>query len=144
MTDRNRESQLWAWLRAGADKLRKLADLIRIENGVAVGTPDVEGCYDGGTFWCELKVAHALRAGWRIHITPSQVRRARARCRAGGRSWVLVRCCGATAHLNRHYLVDGMDAERLLEPIGTEELQLLSKVHADADAVFIVKTMAGK
>lgn len=143
--DRNRESQLWAWLRKAADMLRKDADVQRIENGVAKGTPDVEGCIRGETFWCELKVAHAMANDrWRIHITVSQVRRARARRRAGGRSWVLIRACGATAHLNRHYLVDGFDAEHLLEPVSTDELQKMSAVHADASSDFILQTMAGK
>lgn len=141
---RTSESQLWSWLRTGAQSLKKEADVIRIENGVAVGTPDVEGCIRGGTFWCELKVAYVQRKGLKILVTPAQVRRARARCRAGGRSWILIRVCGATAHLNQHFLVDGMEAERLLEPITLADLTAISRVHTDASAVFILEMMAGQ
>lgn len=54
-----RESALWKWLSEGARK--RYGDnslfLQRIENGLERGTPDVEGCLHGQSFWLELKSA---------------------------------------------------------------------------------------
>lgn len=142
--DRNRETSLWNWLKEHLKELRpRRFDVQRIENAIAKGTPDVEGCIDGETFWCELKVAYPL---WgervRVKITQQQVNRAILRCRAGGRSWVLVRVCGETWRENRHFLVPGQHAARLLEPIGLDALYSLSACPPNAAAVELWKTMA--
>lgn len=144
--DRNKESSLWNWLKDHLPELRPLKhDVQRIENAVATGTPDVEGCIDGETFWCELKVAYPMFGDrWRVKITTSQVRRALRRERAGGRSWVLVRCCGETWRQNRHYLIAGKDAEELLEPVGGNRLAELSAAPSDAAAVELLRTMVGR
>lgn len=143
--DRSRETALWNWLKDHLKELRpRRHDVQRIENAVAKGTPDVEGCIDGETFWCELKVAHPMANDrWRVRITTDQVRRALRRTRAGGRSWVLVRVCGATWRQNEHYLVRGQDAEALLEPLLRSELLSLSAAQPSAAAVELLKTMVG-
>ena len=130
--NRSRESALWEWLKAGAKKAFEPSaiDIRRVE-GAATGTPDVECQIQyRKQFWCELKVAHEMANGmWNIKITPAQVRWARKRCRAGGNSWVLVR---VGSNPSRHYLIWGMDAERLLQPIsefGKDSLEQLSKVY---------------
>lgn len=144
--DRDRETALWNWLKTHLKELRPLKhDVQRIENSIAKGTPDVEGCIDGETFWCELKVAYVLKADKiRIKITVDQVRRAQRRVRAGGRSWVLVRVCGATWRENKHYLVPGEHAEELLVPVARARLEELSAAAPHAAAVELLKTLVGK
>jgi hypothetical protein len=145
MADRSREASLWAWLKPNPGMLLgDYHDVIRIENCVAVGTADVEGCIGGGTFWCELKVARVLKCGdaW-VDITPAQVRRALRRTRAGGRHWVLIRYEGEGKR--RHYLVDGAASEALLERrLTVTELDALNKIDPYASASTILTTMAGK
>lgn len=145
VADRSRESALWAWLKTHLKELKPLKHHVhRIENSVAKGTPDVEGTIDGKSFWCELKVAHAMANDrWRVRITVEQVRFALRRSKAGGASWVLVRCCGRTWRDNKHFLVRGEDAEQLLQPIETSRLSELSACIPDAAAVEILKTLVG-
>lgn len=144
-SDRNRETSLWNWLKEHLKELRpRRFDVQRIENAVAKGTPDVEGCIDGETFWCELKVGYRLFGDRvRVRITQAQVNRAVLRCRAGGRSWVLVRLCGDTWRDNRHYLVPGHRAGRLLEPISIGDLEAASAAAPASAAVELWRTMVG-
>lgn len=143
--DRNRESALWNWLKDHLKELRpRKHDVQRIENACAKGTPDVEGCIDGETFWCELKVAYEMANDMlRVRITVPQVRRAERRVRAGGRSWVLVRVCGRTWRENEHFLIAGDMAEELLEPIPRARILELSASQPRAAAVELWKTMVG-
>jgi hypothetical protein len=146
MSDRNRESSLWGWLKDHLRELRPLKHHIqRVENAVAKGVPDVEGCIDGRAFWCELKVAYPMSGGQvRVRIEQSQVNWAIRRCRAGGRSWVLVRVTGRTWRDNRHYLVWGADAQELRQPIGLNRLAALSAAAPDCAAVELLRTMVDR
>jgi hypothetical protein len=144
--DRSKETSLWQWLKRAGDRMGKLCDLQRIEDSTKKGTPDVEGCLDGETFWCELKVAHEMAGGrWRVKLTTAQVLTARRRRRARGRSWVLVRVGSSPC---RHYLFDGLDVEQLHEaaaPLTEVQLQSGSVLAgADASASTIIETLAGK
>lgn len=143
--DRNRETALWNWLKDHLKELRpRKHDVQRIENAIAKGTPDVEGCIDGETFWTELKVAYPLWGDrFRIKITQAQVNRAILRERAGGRSWVLVRACGETWRDNRHFLVRGRDASELLQPVSRTRLEELSAAPPAAAAIELWETMVG-
>lgn len=143
--DRNKETSLWNWLKDHIKELKPLrSDIQRIENTVAKGTPDVEGCIDGESFWCELKVAYPMAGDkFRTKITVEQVRRALKRHSVGGRSWILIRTCGPTWRDNRHYLIRGCDAEELLEPTQRARLEELSVAHPASAAVELLKTMVG-
>jgi hypothetical protein len=105
----------------------------RIENAVASGTPDVEGCIGGRSFWVELKVAYEqpTRGTVRVKTTVHQVYWATKRRRVGGLSWYLIR---VGTHPNwSHYLVPGQFAEELLDrPIGLERLTELSPIDPKA------------
>jgi hypothetical protein len=145
VSDRSRESALWGWLKDHLKELKAKGlrhDVQRIENAVAKGTPDVEGCIDGRTFWCELKVAYPMANDHvRVKIEQAQVNRAVRRRRAGGRSWVLVRVTGKSWRENRHYLVDGLDADELRLPIPLARLAELSAVAPQSAAVEILQTL---
>lgn len=147
-SDRNRESALWGWLKTHLKELRQYGlkyDVQRIENTVGKGTPDVEGCIAGDSFWCELKIAHQMAGDKvRVRITADQVRKALRRVKAGGRSWVLVRVCGETWHTNRHYLVAGEHAEELMQPVSLARLEVLSAIPSDAAAVELLKALVGR
>lgn len=144
--DRTRETALWNWLKDHLKELRPLKhDVQRIENSIAKGTPDVEGCIGGDTFWTELKVAYPMAGDmFRVRITVPQVRRAMKRVSTGGRSWVLVRVCGDTWRENRHFLIPGDMAEELLQPVSRKRLAELSAAEPSAPAVELLKTMVGR
>ncbi len=146
--DRNRETALWNWLKTHLNELRAVGlrhDVQRVENAVGKGTPDVEGCIAGETFWCELKVAYEMANGMvRVRITADQVRRALRRERAGARSWVLVRVCGRTWRENRHFLVPGRDSEHLLNPLPLARLRELSSIDPAAAAVEVLKALVAR
>jgi hypothetical protein len=147
-SERNRETALWNWLKTHLNELRAVGlkhDVQRIENAIGKGTPDVEGCIAGETFWCELKVAYEMANNMlRVRITADQVRRALRREKAGGRSWVLVRVCGRTWRENRHFLISGQDAEELLNPLSRDRMLELSQVDPTAAAVEVLKALVGR
>lgn len=59
-----------------------------VESGaLAPGTPDLEGCIDGVSFWIENKQT----AGWACTLRPEQVGWLLRRSRARGRCFVLTR-----------------------------------------------------
>lgn len=145
MSDRSRETSLWGWLKDHLKELRPSKHHVqRVENAVAKGVPDVEGCVDGTSFWCELKVAYPMaNEHVRVRIEQCQVNWAIRRRRAGGRSWVLVRVTGRTWRENRHYLVDGLDAEELRQPISLQRLEELAVASPQSAAVELLRTMVG-
>ena len=144
--DRDRETSLWGWLDRGVSVLPGHPHVQRIENSCSEGTPDVEGCIAGETFWTELKVAYP-RANqmWLVKTTTAQIRKARRRRRAGGRSWFLIRLTGKTARLSRHILIEGLDAEALLDTPVSEEWLLKHNRLPDEWVVasIVLRTMAG-
>lgn len=90
-----RESSLWDTVRVN---LAPFADLVRVENAVEAGTPDVNYCLHGGKGegWIELKDADAwpARADTLLrldHVTTVQREWWLRRRRAGGRCFVLLR-----------------------------------------------------
>lgn len=88
---KTRESALWGWLSRGLKDLPR-CHVVRVENGAETGTPDIEGCLDGVQFWLELKVATISKKGViHVNITPDQVMWLRARVRAGGNAFLLIR-----------------------------------------------------
>lgn len=138
-----RESSLWKWLQQAEKKLDFTTDLHwrRVENLVAEGDPDVEGCYKGRAFNIELKVAdRPARPTTRVlgpsDIRPRQIPWAKARWAAGGRSYFLIQVgSSATA---RRYLIAGKLGSGI---IGADEewLRKNSIVMPDADQVRIIE-----
>ena len=100
----NPEAGLWKELRRAILMAYPNSDLVRIENVLTSGTPDVNGCVEGTDFWCELKVIALLppRNGpVRIpHYTQDQRLWIRRRGLAGGRVGLLLQ-----VNYPRHYLV---------------------------------------
>lgn len=131
--DRTRETAFWKWLKSGVARLSKPHHVQRIEDTTKSGTPDVEGCIDGRSFWAELKVAYEqpTRGTVRIKTTSFQAYFAIKRREAGGLSWYLIR---AGMHPNwEHYLIPGQHAEELLDkPISVQRLRNLSAVDPKA------------
>lgn len=141
---RSKETSLWGWLKASADRMGKRAHVQRIEDDTKSGTPDVEGCIESKAFWCELKVAYPMaKDRVRIKITTDQVRWARKRVRASGKAFILIRVDGLTRADVRHFLIPGgNDAEELLEPISIDRLTELSLCHPKDKAPIVLGLMA--
>lgn len=142
--DRDRESNLWGWLRDALPKLPQKKHVQRIEDSTKSGTPDVEGMVQGGEpFWIELKVAYEqVRSPIvRVKTTDKQVYFALKRTQVGGLSWYLIR---VGKHPHRfHFLIPGELAEALLDkPVSLDWLHEHSACDPQETAVGIILTAA--
>jgi hypothetical protein len=119
------ESQMWSSFQK---VFKAFGDLVRIENAVAAGTPDVNYCFHGCEGWIEFKeVAEWPPNGGPLrvpHFTPRQRLWLRRRRRAGGRAWLLLRVRATSEWL----LFDGAVAAELLGTSAREVLQLAARV----------------
>lgn len=96
-----RERKMWMDLRPQLMRADPTAHIERIENAAALGTPDVTLCWYGVEAWIELKcIARFPRDPLAIvkidHYTRNQQLWQRARGRAGGRVFLLLRVDGPT------------------------------------------------
>ena len=121
------EKALWRWLREGTKG--KPCHLQRVENSLARGVLDVEGCINGVAFWLELKAGPApARDTSLVQCEPLKDRQRefiRRRLDVGGRAWVLYRV-GRDV-----YLIHGMSAAAIESP-SVKTLQILSRCEKDA------------
>jgi hypothetical protein len=118
----SRESDLWGWLNRPAKKYKGRLHLLRIENLVGSGVPDVEGCLNGNHFWIELKcAAEPKRADTKLkpRFQPRQIPWLKARDRAGGRAYVLLQV--GSGHSATRYLLTPTWAEQLKNSGMTKE-----------------------
>ena len=134
--DRDRESNLWGWLRDSLPSIKSRKHVQRIEDSTKSGTPDVEGMIEGGEpFWIELKVAYeqARSPIVRVKTTDKQVYFALKRTQVGGLSWYLIR---VGKHPHRfHFLIPGQLAEHLLDrPVTLDWLHANSACDPQASA----------
>lgn len=85
------ESSLWQCFKGA---LPDSTHVVRIENRVEVGTPDVNGCHSSKDFWIELKVADKPKlASTHVavdHFTAEQRCWLFDRWAAGGNAWLLL------------------------------------------------------
>lgn len=139
--DRDRESNLWGWLRDGLPRIPQKKHVQRIEDSTKGGTPDVEGIVEGGRpFWIELKVAYeqARAPVVRVKTTAQQVYFALKRTEVGGLSWYLIRV-GKYPH-RCHFLVPGSLAEALLDrPVPLDWLHANSACDPEATAAEVLR-----
>lgn len=140
MSKTRENSGLWRWFRSGTRHLRPLLHMQRVENGVATGTPDVEGFY-GKQFWTELKAVDDC-GEIDVEVSTEQVVWHNLRHRAGGRSWFLIQVgSGAKA---RRFLIPGSKAKELhpdKKPWSIRQLHHLSWCQECDDPVKLLKTM---
>ena len=90
------EANLWAALRRG---LGPYGALIRVENALGSGTPDVAYCLNGCAGWLELKrlIAWPVRPTTPLrvpHLTAEQVLWLEAWVKARGSAWCLLQVGG--------------------------------------------------
>lgn len=140
--DRDRESNLWGWLKDSLPRIPQKKHVQRIEDSTKSGTPDVEGVIEGGEqFWIELKVAYeqVRQPVVRIKTTDHQVYFALKRTQVGKLSWYLIR---VGKHPNRfHFLIHGALAEKLFNvPISLDWLHDHSACDPQASASDILLT----
>lgn len=89
------EANLWKWLEKARKVLLGNLHLTRQENLVMVGQPDVEGCFEAGQFWLELKHAsRPARSSTKLRfgspIKQNQIDWHAARSEAGGTVYYLI------------------------------------------------------
>lgn len=141
----SRESSLWKWLeQARLASEPGTLHMRRVENLVAEGDPDVEGCYRGGAFNIELKAApRPARTTTRVlapsDIRPKQVPWAKDRWAAGGQTYFLIQV-GSSAQAAR-YLVPGNSVSKIVGAT-EEELFGLSIIERKARQLDIIALAA--
>lgn len=136
-----KEKVLWAWLRRGVKGLPG-NDMERVENGVSNGTPDVDGCYNGGAYKIELKRVPARKNGSvKTTFQPMQIPWLERRWKAGGNSWVLLAV--GEGHSVKRYLIRGCDASTLID-CSEDVLEDISVVASNATPEQVIKTASGK
>lgn len=111
-----RESDLWRWLSTARLHFKRELHMTRVENAVAKGFPDVEGCLRGQQFFIELKCATVRKHGnlaFGHRITGEQAHWLDRRFALSGHAWVLIQV-GTGASATR-YLVPGSLAPRLFK-----------------------------
>ncbi len=124
-----RENVLWRWFKHGVKDLRDL-DIERVENGVARGTPDVDGCWGSVAFKIELKRVALTKSGvLKVKFQPMQIPWLKRRWRAGGNVWVMLAV--GEGHAVARYLVRGCDTA-CLEDTTIREIEEISVVAPDA------------
>lgn len=99
------EGILWDWFKRHPDYHTDRLHAQRVENVVGKATPDIEGCYSGGSFHLETKLLHQPRkkiAGGEIRFEPGQREWGQKRWLAGGRSYGLIGC------VERVWLIPGL------------------------------------
>lgn len=120
MSDKIKESTFWAYVRQGLKPWPEL-DLIRVENAIVPGTPDVNGT----DFWVELKSVEGPREATKPvlveHFTPEQRLWVGRRWRAGGRVYLLIRV--SVGKVVTFVLLDGNVATDNLGKVNLAELR---------------------
>ena len=127
MDDKARETSLWKWLRDGTRDMRPRLHMERIENGVGVGTPDVQG-FLGQQFWIELKSC-PRSSNIKVKVDVDQARWHRNRFRAGGMSWFLIQV--GSGHDAQRFLIPGYRADLFLDSVAIETLEALTVLPPD-------------
>lgn len=147
-----KENTLWSWLRKARQVLREL-DIERVENSVATGTPDTDGCYKCSAFKIELKRSPAPKRGEAVTITWQKRQQPwlRRRWRAGGLAWLLLAV--GEGHNIQRFLIRGCDIDDLGESraVGKKVVQSTtlsvlrqsSVIHPQASAADIILTASG-
>lgn len=105
--------------------------LIRIENMVESGTPDVEGCYDGLSFWLELKSTKRprfLKTPVRFPTRPEQIDWSLARLAAGGSAGFLLSVANGNGSARAVYLIGGWHGPALHRGLTEEALMKYSSI----------------
>lgn len=132
------EKNLWAWLKRGTKRAREL-DMERVENGVGEGTPDVDGCFEGGDFKIELKTgSYTIRHHYvRTKFRPKQLPWIKRRTKVGGRCFVLIQ-------IERHrYLIPGSKCDIFTRTdLTLNELELASIVPIKSSAMDVIRACA--
>lgn len=77
-----KESDLWRLIR---DKIK--GHIVRVENAIGTGLPDVNACYNGNDVWIELKLANSNR----VTLRSTQLIWFMHRLKQGGRVKLLYR-----------------------------------------------------
>jgi len=106
------DAGLWAWIQPVWKTIKGL-HVERVENTVASGTPDVDGCYQSSAFKIELKRGVTFKTNDEVEITfrKSQPGWLKSRWNAGGNAWVLIKT-GMAAKM-KVYLIRGCDIGKL-------------------------------
>ena len=140
-TDMASEKTLWYWFKKGVRGYPGL-HMVRAENSVNQGYPDVDGCYEGRAFKIELKRVKALTFEDRIKIKfqPMQQLWLKKRWSVGGFSWLLIAL--GEGRGTRRFLVRGCDVDGL-EDCSISHLEGISVIAENAKPIDILEVASG-
>lgn len=132
---KSNERELWRWLRK-ANAIYPDLHLVRIENAVDCGTPDVAGCLMRRHFWIELKsVRKPVRASTLIRpgLSDAQIEWAEAHCRAWGRCSVLLQI--GSGRNREIWLIDGIHARTAQNGLTLEQIRRGRRMNTPRDVI---------
>jgi len=149
-----RENVLWKWLKRGAPKVKDF-QMERVENGVASGTPDTDGCWEGDCFKIELKRSPDRTDGSvQVKFRPLQMPWLRKYWLAGGNGWVLLAV--GEGHSVKRFLIKGCDLNdenfnevrrdpgAVIVEISLEDLDELSVIEPNATPLQVLQSACMK
>lgn len=143
MSDKTLEKNLWRWVKTGCrgEFQEQSLYMERVENSVASGTPDVDGCLNGACFKIELKTAARPRNPGNcvaVKFTPAQIPWHKRYARSAGPSFILIQVGSGSAA--RRYLIHGDKAANVQLGVPESTLNRLSVTPSDATAAEIIVT----
>lgn len=124
-TQKIKEANLWRWFSQACKSLGPDLFLTRIENDLDSGTPDVHGCYNGKTFWVELKALAKPKNPLKVslNLSPGQISWHFNYARSGGKSYVLVQF--GSGKDSQKFLIPNQNILQFQEPVTLGALQYL-------------------
>jgi hypothetical protein len=139
---------LWAWLGPKCKMIEGL-HILRVENSIGSGYPDVDACFKGRAFKIELKHGETFKKSDAVTVVfqkeqPGWIKK---RWRCGGNVWVLIKL--GMGHKMRLYLIRGCDiggisdGEKVVWKTSERYLSDISVITPNADVETIIRTAAG-
>lgn len=141
----SRETGLWSWLSKASKHYRDDLEMYRVENALAAGMADVEGCLLDSQFFIELKsTARPARPETPIRFAvrdrEAQIKWLGARWRLAGNAWLLLQV--GSGHKLKRYLVPGFYANTIYDGVPETDIEILARNHQADTAADIVARAA--
>lgn len=143
----SRETGLWAWLSKAKKHYREDLEMHRVENTLAAGMPDVEGCLHSSQFFIELKSTSRparLETLIRFAVRDREAQQdwIEKRWSMAENTWLLLQV--GSGHKLARYLVPGCFAKEVYDGITEDRLRRMARNDQSDTAAQIVKLAAGR
>lgn len=139
-----KEANLWNWLSGARSTFKQQLHMVRVENIVESGYPDVEGfLYPNKAFWIELKALEypsSFVADVKHNVTQEQISWLYNRAAVGGFSWVLFQFGEGSNRLR--LMMPGIDVPKLQQKLSLNDLMQQSRVVSNLSPSEVIRVAA--